>query len=162
LRRLIAFMRQWRPDFIHTHGYKECVLGSLAALLSGRVRCLRTVHGWMEWQPKFWQLHKRLIRMAELVSFRAQRGIVAVSAELGADMQFVSAGDGPLLDEVRQLTRELGLRDQVELPGFVADVAACLTNVDALIITSDHEGLPTVLLEAMALKVPVVAHAVGG
>ena len=37
-----------------------------------------------------------------------------------------------------------------------------LANLDILLITSDHEGLPMILLEAMALKTPVIAHAVGG
>ena len=34
--------------------------------------------------------------------------------------------------------------------------------MDMLLMTSDHEGLPMILLEAMALQIPVIAHAVGG
>jgi glycosyltransferase involved in cell wall biosynthesis len=37
-----------------------------------------------------------------------------------------------------------------------------LCQLDLLILTSDHEGLPMILLEAMASRVPIIAHAVGG
>ena len=37
-----------------------------------------------------------------------------------------------------------------------------LLDLDMLIITSDHEGLPMILLEAMVLQTPIIAHAVGG
>ena len=37
-----------------------------------------------------------------------------------------------------------------------------LQKIDALLMTSDHEGLPMILLEAMTLETPIIAHAVGG
>lgn len=78
------------------------------------------------------------------------------------DAQFLIFGDGPLLGAHRALADELKLGARVHFAGFRADMPACLRALDLLLITSDHEGLPLNLLEAMALGVPVAAHAVGG
>jgi len=42
------------------------------------------------------------------------------------------------------------------------DIHSKMTSLDVLLITSDHEGLPMALLEAMTLETPVISHAVGG
>ena len=231
LRRMVALLRRTRPDIVHTHGYKECVLGSIAALLAGGIPCARTVHGWVETRARFWQLKKILVRLAELLMLRGQRAVVAVSAELGSRLsrylsktnvvviengieitaaqtatgtglpptsdtprriaivgrlvpvkridlflqvcrllhdeygsrvQFLVIGDGPLMLEIRHQVQELGLADRTRLLGFVPNVSQHIAGIDALLITSDHEGLPMTLLEAMAHHVPVVAHAIGG
>ena len=79
-----------------------------------------------------------------------------------ANYSFYVFGDGPLLEDIKVLKRDLSLEHHVYLMGFTENLPACLTRMDLLLITSDHEGLPMNLLEAMALSVPVVAHAVGG
>lgn len=76
--------------------------------------------------------------------------------------EFEVIGDGPLDSELKALAAELGLGRFVSFRGFQANVPAYLSRLDALLITSDHEGLPMILLESMALKVPVISHAVGG
>jgi glycosyltransferase involved in cell wall biosynthesis len=48
------------------------------------------------------------------------------------------------------------------MPGFVADTSGLLKQADALIMTSDHEGLPMAVLEALASGVPVFGFDVGG
>jgi glycosyltransferase involved in cell wall biosynthesis len=75
---------------------------------------------------------------------------------------FYLIGDGPLLPSVRDYIARHGLAASVFATGFMADAAPALAAMDALCITSDHEGLPMTVLEAMALEVPVIAHAVGG
>lgn len=69
-------------------------------------------------------------------------------------------GDGPLQDELQTQARTLG--DAVTFHGFVANPAPLIASLNALLITSDHEGLPTVALEALALQVPVVTRPIGG
>jgi glycosyltransferase involved in cell wall biosynthesis len=71
-------------------------------------------------------------------------------------------GDGPKLCECEQFVARHALKEQVRFLGFRKDLPAWLAHMDALILCSDHEGLPMVLLEAMALGVPVIAHATGG
>ena len=60
-------------------------------------------------------------------------------------------GDGPLRDNLEILSQRLGTRNIVHFEGHCDDILARLQEVDAIIITSDHEGLPMILLEAMAL-----------
>jgi len=71
-------------------------------------------------------------------------------------------GDGPLHDELVELSKKLGTTGTVVFEGHKSNILENLKNLDMLLMTSDHEGLPMVLLEAMALQVPVIAHAVGG
>lgn len=75
---------------------------------------------------------------------------------------FYVFGDGPLRDQVESERKRLGLESEVFMMGFVSNLPAFLSAMDLLLITSDHEGVPMNLLEAMALSVPVVASAVGG
>ena len=78
------------------------------------------------------------------------------------DYDFYIFGDGPLWDEVSGKIDEYGLADNVHMMGFQSNIPSCLAHMDALLITSDHEGLPMNLLESMALGVFVIAHGTGG
>ena len=78
------------------------------------------------------------------------------------EYRFVVVGDGPLREEMIALAERLGIRGDVEFLGFQSNSLGILKQMDCLALTSDHEGLPMVLLEALTLGVPVVAHAVGG
>jgi len=71
-------------------------------------------------------------------------------------------GDGPLHNELTQLAHSLGVNHIIKLEGHCDDIHSQIASLDALLITSDHEGLPMTLLEAMALGTPVIAYAVGG
>lgn len=70
-------------------------------------------------------------------------------------------GDGPLRSALEARSREHATL-RCTFFGFVDAPATLLAQVDALAITSDHEGLPIALLEAIALGIPVVSRAVGG
>lgn len=75
----------------------------------------------------------------------------------------VIAGGGSLRFELEQLADTLRLRPQhVEFVGEVADLKPIYLKSDVLVLTSDWEGCPNVLLEAMACGLPVVATRVGG
>lgn len=74
---------------------------------------------------------------------------------------FYALGDGPDMAAAVKTAEEAGLGNIV-FTGFRFDLLTWLGAMDALCITSDREGLPMVLLEAMALKVPVISRRVGG
>lgn len=74
------------------------------------------------------------------------------------------AGDGPLRPELEQRIREHGLSDRVRLTGWLSngEIRDLIMAARALVLPSFAEGLPVVLMEAMALGRPVVATYVGG
>lgn len=78
------------------------------------------------------------------------------------DLTFLLVGQGPRQEEITALVRARGLEDRVRILGFRTDVASLLAAGDALVLSSDHEGLPVAVMEALALGVPVVSTAVGG
>src|SRR5262249_26641379 len=74
----------------------------------------------------------------------------------------VVVGDGPLLAELESLAEKLCLRpDGVEFIGRRDDVPELLSQSSMLVCTSDHEGFPNVLLEAMAARLPIVTTPAG-
>jgi glycosyltransferase involved in cell wall biosynthesis len=66
-------------------------------------------------------------------------------------------GEGPERSSLEALRQKLNLQDRVAFPGFVKDLPAELGAADLFVLSSRWEGLPGVLLEALALDVPVVA-----
>lgn len=78
------------------------------------------------------------------------------------DARLVVVGDGPMAPAVRREIARLGLGEAVRLTGNRSDVADLLPAFDAFALSSAWEGLPRVLVEAMAAGVPVLATRVGG
>lgn len=66
-------------------------------------------------------------------------------------------GEGPDRAQLEDLVRELGLEEDVQLPGFVENPGSFMARAGAFVLSSRSEGLPTVLVEALALGTPVVA-----
>lgn len=73
----------------------------------------------------------------------------------------VVVGDGPERGALERRAGELGLGPAVAFLGSRADVPSLLATVDVLVLSSDDEGFPNVLLEAMDAGRPVVATDVG-
>jgi glycosyltransferase involved in cell wall biosynthesis len=72
-------------------------------------------------------------------------------------------GEGEERVKLEQQARSLGLLPEtLEFRGNVTDTAALYRAADLLLLTSDHEGTPNVVMEAMACGLPVVATRVGG
>ena len=71
-------------------------------------------------------------------------------------------GDGRLRPDLEARVSKEGLGKRILFTGFRRDVAEILNCVDVLVLPSFSEGLPMILLEAMACRVPVVASRVGG
>lgn len=74
-----------------------------------------------------------------------------------ADARLVVLGEGPDRAALEALAAELGVADRVAFPGFTADVTGYYAAADLFVLPSRYEGLPAVVLEAMAVGVPVVA-----
>ena len=75
---------------------------------------------------------------------------------------FEIAGTGPLEQLLREKAATLGIAEHVRFLGHVTDRVGLYHALDALMMTSDFEGTPMTLLEAMASGLPIVASAVDG
>jgi glycosyltransferase involved in cell wall biosynthesis len=70
-------------------------------------------------------------------------------------------GDGPERTKIEHYVRFANLEQQIELTGFQSDVLSYYQKADVLVIPSRYEGLPLSLLEAMSLKIPIIATDIG-
>lgn len=96
---------------------------------------------------------------------KGYRFLVDAAAEVLRDYPdtgFVLFGDGPLREEIARRVAAKELRGRFRLPGFCSDLDGFLPHFDLFVLPSFTEGLPNVVLEAFAARVPVVATAVGG
>jgi glycosyltransferase involved in cell wall biosynthesis len=80
----------------------------------------------------------------------------------GRDVHLWIAGEGDARADLEGLIAELECRDYVRLLGHVADPKRIYEAMDIYALSSYREGLPNVVLEAMALEAPVVATAIAG
>jgi glycosyltransferase involved in cell wall biosynthesis len=87
--------------------------------------------------------------------------VVSEVRKRGHDVDAYLIGDGPLLGEVRAHIAQLNLSDHVFTPGISQDVESWYRKFDVYLISSDQEGQPVSLLEAMSYGLPIVATDVG-
>lgn len=220
---------QYHSQVVHTHGFKENVLGIIGKDLAGVPVSVRTVHGNPETQFALTTLHKWLVKQLDLALGRyRQHRVIAVSTQLElrleklfpgkvekifnfVDVEAIRAqwpvsrrertgecclaivgrlvpvkrvdlfletvaqlnregipctgrviGTGPMEHSLKQLAHDLGIAERIDFTGFLDPVSEALSGVDVLLMTSDHEGLPMTLLEALSLEIPIVAHNTGG
>jgi glycosyltransferase involved in cell wall biosynthesis len=77
-------------------------------------------------------------------------------------LKLVVAGDGSQREALHALSRQLGVDDHCRWSGHVSDVARLHHAFDLFVQSSDYEGTPNAVLEAMALETPIVATDAGG
>lgn len=82
--------------------------------------------------------------------------------KLQPDARFLIVGDGPLQADLELQVKSQGISSSVIFAGMRKDVPAILNALDVLVLSSLWEGLPVILLEAMAASLPVVSTAVDG
>lgn len=78
------------------------------------------------------------------------------------NIQLIILGDGPLRNEIFALVKKLGLNDKIHLLGRKNNPFPYLKRSDCFILSSNHEGQPMVLFEAMVLEMPIIATDIVG
>ena len=87
---------------------------------------------------------------------RHDRLIDAFSKVNSTSANLVLLGNGGLLDQIQQQVYSLGMENRILFKGFLANPYPYLKHSRGLVLTSDFEGLPTVLIEAIALGKPIL------
>jgi glycosyltransferase involved in cell wall biosynthesis len=108
-----------------------------------------------------------LICVGRLSPEKGQAGLLHAFAELrerNRDLKLRLVGDGPDRQALEALASDLGLADRLTFLGRLTEeeTLAEIARSDILVLPSFMEGLPVVLMEAMALGVPVIASRVAG
>ena len=110
---------------------------------------------------------RRLVCVGRLCEQKGQLLLIRAVANLkarGVDMQLVLAGDGDMRAPVEELIDALGVADRVRITGWIdsAQVRREILAARALVLPSFAEGLPVVIMEAMAVGRPVISTYVAG
>jgi glycosyltransferase involved in cell wall biosynthesis len=101
---------------------------------------------------------KTIIAVARLTpQKRLDRLINAFAKVKTPGVRLVILGEGEERASLAAVIASLGLAGRVSMPGFVRDVATELHSADLFVLTSAYEGLPAVVLEAMAANCPVLS-----
>ena len=98
-----------------------------------------------------------IIAVGRLVSVKNYGMLIEAFARANLPCRLVIAGDGPERDSLRNLAARLGIADRVIMPGWLSNPYPALAGAAAFALSSNVEGFPNALVEAMALGVPVVA-----
>lgn len=233
--RLARVFRKSRPDIVHTHKYKDSILGSMAARCVGVPHVIRVVHGMPEpfkglgnvkmgvytiadWFVTSWLIDKVIAVSSDierrLCQTHGENRVVCIHN--GIDLEAIHVtieksemrrqwhidekttligtvgrlvpvkgqaillealrilrdschnitllfvGDGPLRGHLQLVVQRLGLEQSVIFAGHQEKPYDFINMMDIFVLSSLHEGIPMVLLEALALKRSVIATRVGG
>lgn len=95
-----------------------------------------------------------IVHVGRFVIEKNQQLLIRAYSKLdsGVRPKLIFLGEGPTLTECKELVSELGLDNSIEFKGFVSNPYPFIANAKFLVLCSDHEGLPTVLIEAQYLK----------
>jgi glycosyltransferase involved in cell wall biosynthesis len=145
----------------------------------GARRLATRVHGVDVAEQKFWSARSGVLRrefgvpagrflmvcVANLRAPKNHRLLIQAAAEImkeRPDAILLLAGDGPLRKEIVNDIRRRGIGDHVRVLGSVPHARRLVAAADLLVLSSHYEGLPVVIMEALAAGVPVVSTKVGG
>ena len=113
-----------------------------------------------------WSEHDGLIRLVAIGRLDHQKGfdllIQAIALCNDPRLRLTILGEGPLRFELESVARDRGVASQVRLRGFQRNPYPFLRRAHALVLSSRFEGLPNVMLEALACGTPVIATPAAG
>jgi glycosyltransferase involved in cell wall biosynthesis len=98
-----------------------------------------------------------VIAVGRLVRVKNFQLLLRAFATAGLPSRLVIAGDGPERDSLEGLAAKLGIAERVIFTGWLRNPYPVLSNATVFALSSDIEGFPNALLEALAFGVPVVA-----
>ena len=103
--------------------------------------------------------------VGRMVPVKAHSILIDAFVELNGklpDAELRIVGGGPLENDLKERARKAGLNSRIRIEGLNPSIADVLRELDIFVMSSISEGLPLVILEAMAAGLPVVSTRVGG
>lgn len=111
-------------------------------------------------EPYSGERDNRIITVGRLIACKNHKMLMRAFAQIAPefpDMQLVIYGDGGYKEELEKEREKTGFSDRILLPGAVSQVADVIQNAGMFVLSSDYEGMPNALLEAMALGIPSIS-----
>lgn len=103
-----------------------------------------------------------LIFPAEFSKRKNQRTLLEALSKTPKDVWLMLPGEGELLNECKQLAKQLEIEDRTIFPGFIKEIASAYAASDAAVSSSIIEGLPFNVMEAMHAGLPVILSDIKG
>lgn len=108
---------------------------------------------------------KEIVSVGRLMPQKNQKMLIEAFARVHRkfpEYTLVIYGDGPCREQLETMTRELGVEQNVLFPGSVKDLHDRIVYAELFVLSSDYEGMPNALTEAMCLGLPAISTAVSG
>jgi glycosyltransferase involved in cell wall biosynthesis len=103
------------------------------------------------------------LSIAEFIPRKHPEDVLKAFAHLARPQACLAfAGDGPLLNQMQQLAKQLGIQNQVRFLGMRQDIPVLIRAATATILASDREGLPRCVMESMCMETPVIGTDIRG
>ena len=103
---------------------------------------------------------KTIVTAGRLTNQKNQILLVNSFAQISSiypDYQLIIYGDGSLKSNLEGTAKKLGIEDKVLLPGFTKNIGEKIKDASLFVLSSDFEGMPNALMEAMALGLPCIS-----
>lgn len=103
---------------------------------------------------------KNIVTVGRLEPQKNQKLLISAFSEIAdsfPDEKLIIYGEGSLRDELSEFCKLQGIADRVEFPGNITNVENVLSKAKIFALSSDYEGLPNALMEAMAVGVPCIS-----
>lgn len=101
-----------------------------------------------------------VVSVGRLAEVKGYSGLI--KAWMGIDADLLIVGEGPERESLTKLIEQLDLGGSVQLTGYRDDVPAIMSHSDLVVISSQREGFPYVMVEALHLEKPIVATSFPG
>lgn len=103
---------------------------------------------------------KKIVAVGRLTQQKNHMLLIDAFAQVAdkhSEYKLIIYGEGPLRFELKNRIKELKMEDKIQLPGNVNNIKDHIIDATLFVLSSNYEGMPNALMEAMALGIPVIS-----